>query len=66
MIKTWGQMNASERLAFSVGYIQYNYGNEHPLTVAAESGDIAAFRKAGAHITEMEDCVVVGIIDARD
>lgn len=64
--KTWGEMTATERLAAKVGYIQYNYGPKHPLTKAAECGDIAAFRKAGTHITEMMDTVVVGIIDAAD
>lgn len=66
MTKAWGSMTASERMAAKLEYLQYNYGHDHPLVVAAAAGDIAAFRDAGAHITEMMDCVVVGIIDAPD
>lgn len=37
--KLWGDMTAAERLAAKTGYIQYNYGHGHALTVAAEAGD---------------------------
>lgn len=66
MAKLWGDMNALERLRHSADSIEYNYGANHPLAIAAKAGDLAAFRKAGAHITEMMDVGVVGIIDARD
>ncbi|EMB2824041.1 TPA: hypothetical protein ACPH4X_003824 [Pseudomonas aeruginosa] len=59
-------MNAQQLLANRRAYIQYNYGNGHPLTVAAERGEIEGFRSAGTHITEMMDAVVVSIIDAQD
>lgn len=59
-------MIAAERMRASIGYLQYNYGLDHPLTRAAERGDIAAFRAAGRHVTEMMDARVVEIIDAPD
>lgn len=59
-------MTAPQLLANLLAYIQYNYGKDHPLTVAAEREDIAAFRSAAAHITEMMDAVVVSIVDAND
>ncbi|MDS9770472.1 hypothetical protein [Pseudomonas aeruginosa] len=59
-------MTTLQLLTARLAYIQYNYGKGHPLTVAAECGDVAAFRSASAHITEMMDAVVVSIVDARD
>lgn len=59
-------MTAQQLLANRLAYIQYNYGKDHPLTVAAERGDIAAYRSAGAHFTEMMDVVVASIVDAHD
>jgi len=64
-VKLWGDMDAHERLHAKRDYMAYNYGERHPLTVAAMAGDLAAFKVAGAHITEMMDVCVVGIIDAR-
>ena len=64
--KLWGEMSATERMVSKLGYFQYNYGFDHPLTLAAASGDIVAFRRAGRRITEMMDTVVVGIVDGRD
>ena len=63
-VKLWGDMGASERLYAKRDYMAYNYGDRHPLTVAAMAGDLAAFKVAGAHVTEMMDVCVVGIIDA--
>lgn len=62
-MKLWTDMTAAERLHSKRDYMAYNYGAQHPLTLASEAGDLAAFRKAGAHITEMMDTCVVAIID---
>lgn len=62
----WGNMTATERLASKRDYLSYNYGEDHPLTVAAHAGDIDAFRAHASHITELMDTTVVGIVDARD
>lgn len=59
-------MTASERLASKREYLSYNYGDEHPLTLAARAGDIASFRERAAHITELMDTTVVAIVDAAD
>ncbi|WP_413460735.1 hypothetical protein [Herbaspirillum huttiense] len=58
-------MTALELMKSKLPYIQFNYGKEHPLTIAAQTGDVEAFRAAGAHITEMMDTTVVAIIDAK-
>lgn len=63
--KTWHEMSAKERLCAKVGYFEYGYGGDHPLTLAARAGDIEAFRRAATHITEMDDTCVVAICDAR-
>lgn len=59
-------MTATERLAKNLGYIQYNYPRNSPIRIAAEAGNINAFRLAARHITEMMDIGVVEIVDARD
>ena len=62
----WSDMTASERLAASVDYLDFNYGPRHPYTVAARHGDLAEFRKITAHVTELMDVKIVSIVDARD
>lgn len=62
----WGDMTASERMASKLDYLSYNYGDNHPLVIAARAGDIDSFRMHAAGITELMDVAVVGIVDARD
>lgn len=56
---------AAEMLASRVDYLAYNYGDEHPFTVAARAGDIETFRRLAAHVTEMMDAAIVDIIDTH-
>ena len=62
----WAQMTARQRLASKCDYMSYNYGEHHPLTVAARAGDIVSFRAQASHITELMDTTIVWIVDAAD
>lgn len=66
MNKLWGDMDAAERLTASIGYLEYNYGEQHPYAKAARAGDLRAFRNLTKHVSEMADVRITGIVDARD
>ena len=56
-------VRAQAELIRRLPYLDYNYGRQHALTVAAELGDMAGFLEAGRHATEMTDVVVAGLCD---
>lgn len=64
--KLWGDMDASERLAASVGYLEYNYGFDSPIALAARIDDLRQFRRLTSHVTEEMDARVVAIVDATE
>lgn len=48
----------------AVGMLSYNYGANHPLTVAAKTHDIDGFFAAGRSFTEDQSVGVCRIVDA--
>lgn len=56
-------VKARAELVRCLPYLDYNYGRNHPLTIAAERGDLATFRQHSRHITQMMDIRVADLCD---
>lgn len=53
-----------EMMARTVPMLEYCYGVDHPLTIAARARDCESFKKHGGRFTEDDSVSVCRIIDA--